>query len=102
MQDKTTPESQAAEIAKNAGVGILEGGDLDNLPPDVSELLNTGRFAEYHLAKARIALANKDFKAARYQISASLRHNPSDPEMAAKIRGEAIALKAEIRKKAKA
>ncbi len=79
-----------------------EAQEEEVLPSSIAALLNDGRFSEYHLEKAKLALASKDFKAARYQVAASLRHNPSDPKTAAEVRQAAKDLKAEIRRQAKA
>ncbi len=67
--------------------------DLENLPKEITDLLKEGRFAEYHMEKARIALAVKDFPSAKYQIAASFRHGSSP---------EARELRAEIRRQARA
>ncbi len=59
----------------------------------LSELLNTGRFAEYHLQKAKAAFAAGEYAAADYQAAASLCHDRLP---------EAVALRAEIKSRAKA
>jgi hypothetical protein len=56
----------------------------------LAELLNTGRFAEYHLEKAKMALANGELAAADYQAAASLCHDHLP---------EAVAMRAEIKRR---
>jgi hypothetical protein len=60
--------------------GLPVSADLNNLPPQVIEMLNDGRFAEFHLEKAKIAFANRDFKKAKYEVAASMCHDPANPE----------------------
>ena len=62
------------------------------LPENLPELLDLGRFAEYHLAKAKAAAANNDLQGAYYQIRASLAH--------ARL-PEAVALKPELKQRLK-
>lgn len=45
---------------------------------ELGQLLARGKFSEYHLAKARKALAAGEFKDAIYQARASLSHDPSN------------------------
>jgi hypothetical protein len=52
-------------------------------------MLNAGRFAEYHLAKAKRLFEAKNFKEAAYQAAASLAH--SDLPEAKTLRAEARA-----------
>lgn len=47
---------------------------------DLGQLLALGKFSEFHLAKARKALAAGEFKDAVYQARASLSHDPSNAE----------------------
>ncbi|MFM1815159.1 MAG: hypothetical protein RLZ98_1854 [Pseudomonadota bacterium] len=61
-------------------------------PAQLTDLINQGRFAEYHIAKAKIAVANKDYKSAKYEVEASICHGRTP---------EATALKAEIKRLAK-
>lgn len=56
--DNTQPADAAAEVTATE-----------------AELLNTGRFAEYHLAKAKRLFATQNFKEAAYQAGASLAHD---------------------------
>ena len=51
--------------------------------------MNTGRFAEYHLAKAKRLFEAKNFKEAAYQAAASLAHG--DLAEASAIRKAALA-----------
>lgn len=74
----------------------------EQLPSELLELLQAGRFAEYHLEKAKIALADRDFKTASYQVRASLCHNPQNADEAPRIRREGLELKREIRRQARA
>ena len=53
---------------------------LENRTP--AELLELGKFAYYHLAKAKAALESNDIPGAYYQIRASLAHD-SLPEAVA-------------------
>jgi hypothetical protein len=58
--------------------------DTENL----DRLMQQGRFAEYHLVRARAALAAGDYKDAAYQAGASLSHEPRNRE-ARSIRAQA-------------
>ena len=62
-------------------------------PASLLDLLDAGRFAEYHIQKARMALAENDFATAKYQVAASLCHGRTP---------EAVALKSEIKRLSKA
>lgn len=57
------------------------------------ELLEMGKFALYHLAKAKLALENNDIPGAYYQIRASLAHDRLP---------EAVAMKRDLKKRLKA
>ncbi len=54
-----------------------------------ADLLNSGRFAEYHLAKAKRLFEAKNFKEAAYQAAASLAHG--DLPEAKELRKTALA-----------
>ena len=54
-----------------------------------AKLINDGRFAEYHLAKAKRAFAAQDFRTALTQAAASLAHG--DLTEAAQLRAAAKA-----------
>lgn len=54
----------------------------------LNELLDAGKFALYHLEKAKLALAENDLVKAQYQLKASFAHDRLP---------EAVALKAELK-----
>lgn len=57
-----------------------------------AELLDLGKFALYHLAKAQAAFADNNLQEAYYQVRASLAHDRLP---------EAVAMKAELKKRLK-
>lgn len=59
----------------------------------LSELLEAGKFARYHLEKAKAALASGNLAVAQYQVAASLCHE---------VLEEATVLKAELKRRSKA
>lgn len=65
----------------------VTAAQADALPETEAQLMAAGRFAEYHLAKAKRHFEAKQFKEAAYQASASIAHGTSNAENA-----EAIAL----------
>lgn len=64
-----------------------------NAPEALSNLLSTGKFALYHLEKAKVAFARGDLAAAGYQVAASLAHDRLP---------DAVALKEQIKERSKA
>ncbi len=85
--------TSTATIAASEQAGAAATtADGEHVPGPMSELLNTGKFAEYHLQKAKAAFADGDFAAADYQAAASLCHDRL---------AEAVALRAEIKSRAK-
>lgn len=60
--------------ASNGAAAVASAED-----EDLATMLQTGRFAAYHLAKGHRAFAAGDFKDAAYQASASLSHDPKNP-----------------------
>lgn len=58
------------------------------VPASLSALLDAGKFALYHLEKAKLALAEDNLVQAQYQLKASFAHDRLP---------EAIALKAKIK-----
>ncbi len=85
-----TSTANIAGSEQASAAATAAGGEHASNP--LSELLNTGRFAEYHLQKAKAAFAAGDFAAADYQAAASLAHDRL---------AEAVALRAEIKSRAK-
>lgn len=73
----------------NDAAASTGGGEASG---SLNELLNTGRFAEYHLEKAKAAFAAGEFAAADYQAAASLCHDRLP---------DAVAMRAEIKKRGK-
>ena len=76
--------------------------EQEMLSAQLREHMASGRFAEYHLEKAKQALSQQDFKTATYQVKASLCHTPQDPAAAPSIRRETVELKNEILRQARA
>lgn len=75
--DSTLPAGAPIEAAK------IEATETE------AELLNAGRFADYHLAKAKRLFAANNFKDAAYQAAASLAHG--DLPEAKELRAKALA-----------
>lgn len=78
-----TGEDSAPVASRPATINTLAGGisapesqEEAALEPTETEaaLMNAGRFADYHLAKAKRLFAAGNFKEAAYQASASLAH----------------------------
>ncbi|MFM1815160.1 MAG: hypothetical protein RLZ98_1855 [Pseudomonadota bacterium] len=65
----------------------------DAMPQQLQDLIDAGRFAEYHLEKARMAVATGDYRQAKYQVEASMCHGRMP---------EAVALRSEIKRLIKA
>lgn len=76
--DSTLPAGAPVEPAK------IEATETE------AELLNAGRFAEYHLAKAKRFFASNNAKEAAYQAAASLAHG--DLPEAKELRTKALAV----------
>ncbi|MFM1815024.1 MAG: hypothetical protein RLZ98_1719 [Pseudomonadota bacterium] len=75
--------------------------DLSKPPKEVMDFFEQGLFSEYHLAKARMAVANKDLKSAKEQVGASLCHNSFTPSETRRVHAEARKLRSEIKQLAK-
>ena len=67
-------ESSMAEIQSTLPPGAPIAPEKIEATETEAEYLNSGRFAEYHLAKAKRLFEAKNFKEAAYQASASLAH----------------------------
>lgn len=59
----------------STGAGSVSAGEAT-----LADLLSKGKFSEYHLLKARSAMAAGNAKEAHYQALASLAHDPSNAE----------------------
>ncbi len=82
-------ESSMAEIKSTLPPGApIEAAKIEANETE-AEMLNAGRFAEYHLAKAKRLFEAKNFKEAAYQAAASLAHG--DLPEAKTLRAEARA-----------
>lgn len=67
-------ETSMAEIQSTLPPGApIEPAKIEATDTE-AELLNAGRFADYHLAKAKRLFEAKNFKEAAYQCAASLAH----------------------------
>jgi hypothetical protein len=65
--------------ASGAGAGGEEEHDTSATESE-AELLNAGRFSDYHLTKAKRLFDEGNFKEAIYQAGASLAHDPRNRE----------------------
>ncbi len=84
------PSGGAASSGGTAATGSAAAPAVDEtVTATETELLNSGRFPEYHLAKAKRYFATQNFKEAAYQASASLAHG--DLAEAVELRKAALA-----------
>lgn len=82
-------ESYMAEIVSTQPAGAPIAAEKIEPTETEAQLLNSGRFAEYHLAKATRLFDAKNYKEAAYQAAASLAHG--DLPAAKTIRQTALA-----------
>lgn len=85
--------NSVATVGDKSAYSPAASSDAERLQKRLAELLDSGKFAQYHFEKARAALADSDVAAARYQVAASLSHERTE---------QAVALKAEIKQRIKA
>lgn len=70
-----------------------KANEVDALPPELRDMLENGRFADYHLERAKLFLAHRNYKLAHYQAKASLCHAnlPAARELLVEIKRKAKA-----------
>lgn len=70
-----------------ASAGEEQKDSPASLLPELQDMLQEGRFTDYHIAKAKNYFANHDIKKARYEIGAALAHDPRN-EIARALKAE--------------
>lgn len=75
-------------MAASAKSDNAKANEVDALSPELRDLLENGRFAEYHLERAKLFLAHGNYKLAQYQAKASLCHGnlPAARELLVEIK----------------
>jgi hypothetical protein len=69
----------SGSVASGSGATGEEAHDTSATESE-AELLNAGRFSDYHLTKAKRLFGEGNFKEAAYQAGASLAHDPRNRE----------------------
>lgn len=86
MQERATTTVVDQPMHDRQSINPITTGKTEKMNDDITmtesegELLNTGRFSEYHLAKAKRLFALGNLKEAIYQAGACLSHNPRNAE----------------------
>ncbi len=74
-ETRREPAAAPAMGALASSSSAVSAGEATETNETEAKILEAGRFAEYHLAKAKRMLAARDYKNAAYQAGASLAHD---------------------------